>query len=104
MSNLNIRELDPPTHLRQFDANCWKVRYVSEIKDAICSTSIFAWVMTLDHEPYDNFHHFYHHQILFCVCGRVFVCAMIFLPVITSPFFHYELINLHYLNLCCVLS
>ena len=30
MSNLNIRVLDPPTHSRQFDANCGKIRYVSD--------------------------------------------------------------------------
>ena len=30
MSNLYLRELDPPTHLQQFDANCGKIRYVSD--------------------------------------------------------------------------
>ena len=29
VSNLNVRELDAPTHLSQFDANCGKIRYVS---------------------------------------------------------------------------
>ena len=28
--NLNIRELDPPTHLHQFDANCRKIHYMSD--------------------------------------------------------------------------
>ena len=30
MSNLNVRELDPPTHSYQFDTNYWKIWYVSE--------------------------------------------------------------------------
>ena len=30
MSNLNVRLLDLPTHSRQFDANCGKIRYVSD--------------------------------------------------------------------------
>ena len=30
MSNLNVRELDPPTRLHQFDANCGKIQYVSD--------------------------------------------------------------------------
>ena len=32
MSNLYVRELDPRTHLQQFDANCGKIRYVSDPK------------------------------------------------------------------------
>ena len=30
ISNLNVGVLDSPTHLRQFDANCGKIRYVSD--------------------------------------------------------------------------
>ena len=30
MSNLNFTELDPVTHSRQLDANCAKIRYVSD--------------------------------------------------------------------------
>ena len=30
VANLNVRELDPPTHLPQFDENCGKIRYVSD--------------------------------------------------------------------------
>ena len=30
MSNLNFTELDPATHSRQLDANCAKIRYVSD--------------------------------------------------------------------------
>ena len=30
MSNFNVRELDPPTHLRQFDANYGNIQYVCE--------------------------------------------------------------------------
>ena len=30
-SNLNVRELDSTTHSHQFDANCGKVQYVSEV-------------------------------------------------------------------------
>ena len=29
MSSLNVRELDPPSHLPQFDAECGKIQYVS---------------------------------------------------------------------------
>ena len=32
MSNLYVRELDPRTHLQQFDANCGKIQYVSDSK------------------------------------------------------------------------
>ena len=32
MSNLNVRELDPPTHLHQFDANSGNVQYMSDPK------------------------------------------------------------------------
>ena len=30
MSNPNVSVLDPPNHLRQFDANCGNIRYVSD--------------------------------------------------------------------------
>ena len=30
MSNLNAREVDVPTHSCQFDANCGKIRYMSD--------------------------------------------------------------------------
>ena len=39
VSNLNVIELDPTTHLRQFDANCGKIWYFSD--SYICSNSPF---------------------------------------------------------------
>ena len=30
VSNNNTRVLDPPTHYHQFDANYWKIRYVTD--------------------------------------------------------------------------
>ena len=30
MSNLNVRQLDSPTRLHQFDANCGTIQYVSD--------------------------------------------------------------------------
>ena len=30
LSNFNTRALDPPVHSHQFDANCGKIRYVSD--------------------------------------------------------------------------
>ena len=39
MSNLNVRALDPATHSRQFDANCGKIRYVSDPQIIICQIS-----------------------------------------------------------------
>ena len=30
MKNLNISELDPPTHLCQFDVKCGKIQYVRD--------------------------------------------------------------------------
>ena len=35
MSNLNVRELDPPTPLHQFDANSGKIQYMSEPKSLL---------------------------------------------------------------------
>ena len=35
MSNLNIRELDTPTHLHQLDVNSGKIQYVSDPKSLL---------------------------------------------------------------------
>ena len=41
VSNLNVRELNPPTNSCQFDANCGKIWYVSEwpLTRKICNSS-----------------------------------------------------------------
>ena len=40
MSNLNVRELDPPTHSRQFDTNCGKILYVSDPANKKINTNV----------------------------------------------------------------
>ena len=40
MPNLNVRELNLPTHLQQFDGNSEKIQYVSSPKTLLWSISI----------------------------------------------------------------
>ena len=35
MSNLNVRELDTPTHFHQLDVNSGKIQYVSDPKSLL---------------------------------------------------------------------
>ena len=35
MSDLIVRELDPPTHLHQFDGNSEKIQYVNDPKTVL---------------------------------------------------------------------
>ena len=49
MSTLNVRQLDPPTHLLQFDANSAKIQYVSDPETLFWSKS------TLYHKGYEKY-------------------------------------------------
>ena len=46
-SNFNVRVLDPPTHLLQFDTNCGKIRYV--VSDSKTNRSSFCLISKLSH-------------------------------------------------------
>ena len=46
MSNLYLRELDSPTHLQQFDANCGKIRYVSDPLAKLRNILAMSWYIS----------------------------------------------------------
>ena len=48
MPNLKTTVLDPPTHLHQFDANCGKIRYVSDTLKETSFCLILKLSNTLD--------------------------------------------------------
>ena len=43
MLNLNVRELDPPTHSGQFDINCGKIRYMSDLSESCSEDQKVHW-------------------------------------------------------------